>query len=103
MRSGSVNAFQTRSRGASNVREMTNGSIVEPAVGSLLTSATLPLLCLQFVKVLAQPIQTFVPEAAIAFEPVVDVLQCACLDAARPPLRRAPAHDQAGPFQHLEV
>src|ERR1041384_377725 len=65
--SHSVNAFQTRSRGASKTREITN-SFTAAAVSFL--AATLLLLRLQRTQIVVEPVETLFPEAAILFEPV---------------------------------
>src|SRR5262249_37774912 len=77
-----------------------------PAVCSslcLAIAATLLLRRLQLLQIEIEAIEALVPEAAIAFEPAVDVLERSRFDPARPPLRFAAAHDQAGALQHLEM
>ena len=58
---------------------------------------------LQLFQIVVEPIEALVEEAAVVFEPIVDVLERPRLDAARPPLRLAAARDQAGALQHLEM
>src|SRR5579862_2382220 len=113
---GSVKAAYTRSRGASNSRTpiIPRGSVLRstllfaamfcipgfraPALGS----DCLRLLGLESLQVIVEAVETLVVEAAIMFEPVIDLFQSARLDAARPPLRFAAARNQAGALQHLE-
>jgi len=45
------------------------------------------LLGLKFLEIIVQPVEAGVPEAAISFKPVVDVLESRRLDPAGPPLR----------------
>src|SRR5580704_11488196 len=114
---GSVKAAYTSSRGASNSRIpiIARGSLLR---SRLLFSATLrtpgfraPALgscCLRFLglellQVIVEAVETLVVEAAIMFEPVIDLFQRARLNAARPPLRFAAARDQAGALKHLEM
>ena len=64
----------------------------EASVGAaLFLASAFSLLRLQFHEVSVEPIQTLVPEPAIAFEPVVHRLEGCGFDPARPPLRLAPA------------
>src|SRR5579872_1983919 len=58
---------------------------------------------LKLFQIVAEAIKTLVVEAAIVFEPIIDLLQGARLDAAGPPLRLAGARNQSGAFQHLQV
>src|SRR5947209_7676623 len=69
----------------------------------LLLALTLLLRHLQLLQVDLEAVEALVPQIAIMLEPVVDALEGDRLDAARPPLRLAPARDQAGAFQHLEM
>src|SRR5438105_12637280 len=101
-RSRSVQALNTMSRGASNTRVMTNSRSAAAAT-ALLFPATLLLLRLKFPQVIVQAIEAFVPESAVAVDPVGDVLERPGFEPARPPLRLAAARDQPGAFQYLEV
>ena len=56
-----------------------------------------------FLEIIIQSIEAGVPETAILFKPVVDVLEAGRLDPAWPPLRLAATRDQTGALQHLEV
>src|SRR5262245_38979808 len=93
-----------RLRGASKTR-VTTSALSSPWVAALgfALAAILLLLRLQFSHVTVQAIETLLPETAIAFQPVVHLLQRTRFDAAGPPLRLAPAQDQAGALQHLEM
>src|ERR1700733_4479388 len=112
---GSVQASKTRSRGASNSRMpmIARGSLSR---SRLLFAPMLLLLLAMFARgcfagflglqrfqIAIEAIEALVVEAAIMVEPVVDRLECARLDAARPPLRCARARDQAGTFQHFQM
>src|SRR5262245_62540926 len=99
-----VHARNTRLRGASKTR-VTTSALSPPWVAALgfALAAILLLLRLQFAQVIVQAIETLLPETAIAFQPVVHLLQRTRFDAAGPPLRLAPAQDQAGALQHLEM
>ncbi len=70
---------------------------------ALFFASTLLLLRLQCAQIVVQSIEARDPEAAIAFEPVVDGLEGGRLDPARPPLRLAAARDEARALQHLEM
>src|SRR5439155_5799385 len=61
------------------------------------------VLGLQCLEVVVEAVKAFLPEAAVAIEPVVDAFEGGGLDPAGPPLRRATARDQAGSLQHLEM
>src|SRR6185437_11483935 len=100
---GSVQAAKTRSRGASNSRmpmiergSLSRSRLLFTAMSTLLPTALghgclRGLLALQRFQIAIEAIETFVVETAIAIEPVVDVLERARLDPARPPLRLARA------------
>src|SRR5262245_61837876 len=99
---GSVQAWNTRSRGASKTR------VATIAVGSrsrsmLFLADTLLLLGLQGTKILIEPIEALFPQAAIAFQPVVNALQRIRFDAAGAPLCLARAGDESCALQHLEM
>src|SRR5579864_3267673 len=64
---------------------------------------TFLLLQLQFVQILVQAVQTLLPDGTIAFHPVGYVFERLGLDPARAPLRLAPARDESGALQDLEV
>src|SRR5439155_23194335 len=92
---GSVHAVHTSARGASNTRVpmIDRGS---RSRSRLFLALTLFLLRLQLVQVIPQSIEALVPEAAIGFEPVVNILEGTRFDPAGAPLRRAAARDEAG-------
>src|SRR5438128_1291895 len=100
--SGLVHAVHTSSRGASSTRVamIDRGSCSR---STLFLALTLLLLGLQYLQIILQPIEAFLPQPAVALEPVVDVLEGVRLDAAGPPLRLAASRDEAGTLQHLEV
>src|SRR5215469_10669390 len=117
---GSVQAENTSARGATNSRVPTiargSRSRSRPlgaaifsvlrvwlVMATLLTCRRVPIFGLQFLQIGIQAIEAFVEKPPVMIEPVVDVLERAWLDPARPPLRFAAACDQAGALQHLEV
>jgi len=61
---------------------------------ALFLPSALLLLRLEFDEVMVEAIEALVPEPAIAFEPVVHLLEGAGLDPARPPLRLPAARDE---------
>src|SRR5207247_9598615 len=69
----------------------------------LFLAAMFLVLGLQGFEIIVEAVEAFLPEFPVALEPVVDALERRGLQPARPPLRFAPARDQPGPFQHLEV
>src|SRR5262249_13091932 len=101
MCSGSVQASNTRLRGASKTRVRT--STRSAAAAALLPAAMFLLLLLQFAQILVQTVETLLPEPPILLQPVAGVLERPGVEAAGPQLRLAAAGDQAGALQHLEV
>src|SRR5262245_38492062 len=104
--SGLVHASNTSCRGALNTRVKTisrsDGSSSASTL-SLVLASTLFLLGLQGLQIGVQAVQALFPEAAIAFQPVVDAPECARLDPAGPPLRLATARDEAGALEDLQM
>src|SRR6266545_904692 len=110
---GSVQAFQTSSRGASKARSIMStrssavvGASVRSAIPVLLLrdlAAVFLLLLLQFLQVGVQAIEAFLPIAAIALEPLVGILERPRFEPAGAPLRLSRARDETGALQHLEV
>src|SRR6478672_444446 len=103
--SGSVQASNTSSCGASISRDRTISRSVGILASAVMASMPLPflLLRLHFAEINLQAIETFVPQRPVALEPRVDVLQRVGRDAAGAPLRLAAPGDEAGALQHLEV
>src|SRR5258708_2519258 len=101
---GSVHAFQTISRGASNMRVMT---ISRSDTASLFlfaaTGFSFPFLCLNFAQVRVQAIEALFPEFPVALDPAGNILERRRFEPAGTPLRLAAASDEAGGFQHLEM
>src|ERR1700691_635366 len=93
---GSVQTAQTSSRGASSKRVAAVSRLALSRVSLFL--AGMPLLLffvgLLFVQVIARAIQPRIPQAAIALEPHIDLLEGVRRDPARPPLGIAAARDQ---------
>src|SRR3977135_1748326 len=101
MSSLSVSAFQTRETGASKVRSTTSGSsfvttLSFAAISLLLAlSFLLLVLALQFLEVAFKLVETLLPVAPVVLDPVGDALERIGLQPAGPPLRVAPARQQA--------
>jgi hypothetical protein len=55
----------------------------------LFFALTLLLLRLQSFEIVVETVEAFLPQAAIAFEPIVDAFQRGRFEPARAPLRRA--------------
>src|SRR5271170_3690985 len=104
-RSGSVQALNTSRRGASKMRVITSSRSVDPGASAamLVLASICVLLRLQFVEILIQPIEALFPMPAVMFEPLGGILERTRIEPAGPPLRLAPARDQAGALQHLQV
>src|SRR5579872_2050378 len=100
---GSVHAWKTSARGASNVRVITNsrsgsGFALLPWAMSVLLLLRV-FLCLA--QIFVQSVEALRPEPPIVLHPVGHVLERSRVQTARPPLRLAPALDQPGALQHL--
>src|SRR5262245_48616090 len=104
IRSGSVHAFHTNSRGASKTRVMTislSAVFVELLIGSAMLFllgfrlSVLRLAFLQLAQILVQTVEAFFPVTAIAPNPVRDLLERPRRDPAGPPLGVAPTLDQS--------
>src|SRR5262245_41399315 len=80
--SGSVHAFHTSARGASNTRVITRSCPVRAAVSVALFVAMFLLLVFQLVQVLVQPIEPFLPDLSITLHPVDHVPQRLRLESA---------------------
>src|SRR5512133_2006599 len=99
--SGCVNTSKTRSRGASKTRSMTSSLVGTSTTLSL--AAMSFLLLLQFLQVLVQPIESLLPDHAIAPDPLVDFLERARRERCRSPLRLLAARNEPGALEHLQV
>src|SRR5262249_26073396 len=99
--SGSVQASNTRLRGASKTRVRTSTRSAAAAV--LLPAARFRLLLLQFTQILVQAVETLLPETPVLLQPVGGVLERTGFEPAGPQLRFTAAGDQTGPLQRLEV
>src|SRR5215204_325766 len=93
--SGSVHAFHTTSRGASNTRVT--------VTSRALTASGISRSLLDLAQVVAETIEGALPEAAIAGEPVGGRLEGVALQPRRSQLRAAPPCDQAGALEHLQM
>src|SRR5260221_10806262 len=113
-------ASNTRCRGASNIRVMAisrSDGVVIFSVLSTLASTLLLLLRLllgsgfgfhgligfQLLQIVVEAIEVLIPEPAETSQPAIDRFERDRRDPAWAPLRLAPARDQAGMFQHLEM
>src|SRR6476660_1895218 len=99
---GSVKAENTSWRGAlsSRLPMIEHGS---ESRSMLFFSPMLLFLRLQGFEIILETIEARLPQAAIAFEPIVNAFQCGRFEPARAPLRRAAARYQARVFQYLQV
>src|SRR5574341_603788 len=87
MCSGFVQAFQTRSRGASMTRVITTSRSdgVVYAVTPPLAAVTMLLLrFLEVLEIAIEPLKARLPEAAVVLRPVGDLLEGGRLEPARP-------------------
>src|SRR5579872_5954496 len=99
---GLENAENTSARGASKVRtRMIERASIASRVS--LFAATPLLLALQLLQIRVEPVETLFPKPAKAPKPDVDIFERRALDPAWPPLRLAPARDQSGALQHLQM
>src|SRR6266852_1869354 len=99
-RFGSVQALNTSSRGASKTRVSTNTC---SSFAMMFPVAMLFLLFLHVAQIFVQTIEALRPEPLVVSDPIGDVLERRGRDPAGPPLRLAPACNQTGVFQHLEM
>ena len=58
---------------------------------------------MQGFEVVLETIEALLPQAAIAFEPIVNALQCGRFEPTGAPLRRAATRYQARVLQYLQV
>src|SRR5215470_770622 len=96
MCSGLDQSAKTSEAGASKVRVMRSSSW--PVWYSLAL-----LLGFKLREIGVHLVETFGPEAAIARQPVVDGLERSRLQPTGPPLRLAPARDEARSLHHLQM
>src|SRR5260370_33941202 len=99
-RFGSVQASNTSSRGASNMRVSTNSC---SSFAMMFPAAMLFLLFLYVAQIVIQTIEAFRPEPLVVRHPIGDVLERRGRDPARPPLRLPPACNPTGVFQDFDV
>src|SRR5512134_584570 len=103
--SGLVIASHTRWRGASNTR----WSRISLSEGRVTSSLPLPfpamtlLLGFEVFEQGVEALEAAFPVIAVALEPAAGLAHRNRFEPARPPLRVAPARDQAGALEHLEV
>src|ERR1700689_2276046 len=107
MRSSSVNARHTRSRGASKTRVMTSTRSADSAAilffAAIFLFLRVRFALLQLAQIILEAIEGLLPETAIVFEPIRRVLERSRGEPAWTPLRLAAALDQPGALQHFEV
>src|SRR5258708_27188513 len=119
-------ASNTRCRGASNSRDIaisrSEGAVIFRVLSTLASTMLLLahfgftfwprcgldcllrlLFRLHLFQEVVEAIEILVPEFPEVSEPAVDLPERHRRDPARPPLRLAPARDQAGMLQHLQV
>src|SRR3970282_1378219 len=95
---------KTRSRGASMTRVATISRSPCVVGGRGLAGRVMFLLLfLQLAQIVVQAVVALFPEAPVVFEPVAGRLKGGEFEPAGAPLRLAPAGDEAGPLEHLEV
>src|SRR5688572_19766059 len=111
MCSQEVCASNTRSRGASNTRDIT----ISRSDGVVVTSWFLPLplivlplsfpwsSSLELLQVVVQPVVALVPEAPVPLGPLGDLLERLGLEPCGPPLPLPTSHDEPRPLEHLQV
>src|SRR5207302_8793339 len=104
-RFGSVHAANTSARGALNVRVRPSSRSVLPGSGrpaASLAGMSL-LLSLYLAQVVVQTVEGRCPEPPVVPHPIGHLLERACLEPARPPLRPLASRDQPGALQYLEM
>src|SRR6185437_2253057 len=96
---------QTRARGAAKMRSISSGATASAAAGEWRPSvpASIVISLLDFRKILVQAVKALLPETPVSLYPSPHLFERACLELARPPLRRAAAGDEPRLLQHLEV
>src|SRR5581483_6481298 len=99
---GSVQAFQTSSRGASNTRTRSSCFASTLSLLALVTGMRF-LLFLQFAQIFVETIEALLPESSIFVDPFGDVFERAGLEVAGTPLGLAATGDQARALQDLEM
>src|SRR5260221_6565321 len=98
--SGSVQARQTSSRGASKTRSIRTWA---PVVSVLVLGPAVIARLLQFGQIRVESIESLLPQPAVVLDPVGDLLQGLRREPARPPLGVSCALDEACPLQDLQV
>src|SRR6185437_10426792 len=98
----SVKAANTISRGALNTRlpMIERGSVSR---SMLFLAPIFLLLRFQDFEIVVETIEALLPQAAIAFEPIVNAFQRSRFKLARTPLRFAAACDEACVLQYLQM
>src|SRR5437763_15291964 len=103
--SASVQAANTTSRGASKTRVT-----VSSCPDALLAPSSLARIPfsprsprLDPGQIFVQAVEAFLPEAAVILDPIGGIPERRRFEPARPPLRLAPARNEAGMLQHLQM
>src|ERR1700704_3381027 len=96
---GSVHICQMRSTGASRLRSITTSW--EPSSSVILFAR--PSLRSELGEVVVHPVEAGLPDGPVLLGPGRDLLEWCGVEGARSVLRTLTAHDQPGPFQHLDV
>src|SRR5215468_9078471 len=97
--SGLVHICQTRPNGASMMRSILTASVEPLSVILLTCRSSWP----ELFEVVVHPVEAGLPDGPVAFSPSRDLLKWRRVQGARPVLGSLTAHDQSGPFQHLDV
>src|SRR5712691_8327337 len=103
---GSVQAFHTRSRGASKTRMAVisrSAVLLSTLFFTAVAAMSSLLLVFHFGQIGLHPIHAVFPETAIVLDPIGDVFERLGVEAAWPPLRLPPARDEAGALENFEV
>src|SRR5215469_417404 len=74
-----------------------------PEKTSLMFRTALFFPGLQLAQVVIEAVETFLPEAPVALQPLGGILEGCRLKSARAPLGFAAARDKTGPLQHLKM
>src|SRR5262249_25681602 len=96
---GSVQAWNTNSRGASNTRVIT----ISAALPAALLADILLLLLFEILQILVQPVEALLPPPPVMIHPLGDFLERRRLQPAGPPLRVPPPRNQPSPLEHFQV
>src|SRR5581483_2122372 len=97
---GSVQASQTNSRRAAKSRVIMSS---RSAVGPVDLFGMFILFLLEFLQIVVETVQAFLPKSAVMLHPPGNILERLRLKTAGPPLSMARASDEFGAFQHFQM